>query len=643
MRIVLLTSGALLATVFSFGQECPDLLPDTLSVCSGDLVELLVPSVNNDPFFSDVVFQTTGANGQIVDESCFQWSLGSNGTPALNPDALIGDHSIEFNSNEWVSTGLQNEMAVDGDFTIELWYKTDAGPINQHRHLLRYGNGNDFPNDNYVMITLYRSGLGAFGNKIGFQWKDDLFDAGVYTQGTWEHIALVREGNTWRFYRNGVQVLSEANNVNLNIPSRVFLPTSNSAYDGLIDGVRITNGVCRYPGGNSFTPPGASEYQTCNQSYSNIEWSTGETDESISILANQDSTIAVSFDTPLTSCTDTVRIMTNLPMPQLGSDSLTLCAGETGTLTPGDGFASFFWNGGTSTSSIEVTEPGIYWVDVSDELGCTNRDSITVLTLNDTILSSALTVCEGDSVLLSRSGSSSVLWGDGSSLPTIWVRPTADSTFTAVFSNNGAQCTDSLSIQVLPFQFSIDVSEPNCQGETGSIVIEETAGTITTFPETTFLQSVTAGNYPIRISNAQGCVSDTLISVIGPAPLIVLAEAISPTCTGGNNGRILLSASGGTGNLTANWFGVNPDQVLPGLYSVEITDEAGCSVVRSVEVPDEGHPCGCAYENADNYDPLAVLEDGSCTFNCFGDSNGDNHINSSDLLFFLSSFGSVCE
>ena len=57
---------------------------------------------------------------------------------------------------------------------------------------------------------------------------------------------------------------------------------------------------------------------------------------------------------------------------------------------------------------------------------------------------------------------------------------------------------------------------------------------------------------------------------------------------------------------------------------------------------------GCTYFEADNYDATANSDDGSCTFtiggggDCPADFNGDQLVNASDLLEFLSAFGSTC-
>jgi hypothetical protein len=62
---------------------------------------------------------------------------------------------------------------------------------------------------------------------------------------------------------------------------------------------------------------------------------------------------------------------------------------------------------------------------------------------------------------------------------------------------------------------------------------------------------------------------------------------------------------------------------------------------------------GCMYENAENYDPLATYDDESnglaCTFGpceventCIGDLNGDLSVDVGDLLIFFQQYGTFC-
>ncbi len=56
---------------------------------------------------------------------------------------------------------------------------------------------------------------------------------------------------------------------------------------------------------------------------------------------------------------------------------------------------------------------------------------------------------------------------------------------------------------------------------------------------------------------------------------------------------------------------------------------------------------GCTYESAMNFESNAVYDDGSCVFvldtECPGDFTGDSVIGSSDLMIFLSLYGTICE
>ena len=55
---------------------------------------------------------------------------------------------------------------------------------------------------------------------------------------------------------------------------------------------------------------------------------------------------------------------------------------------------------------------------------------------------------------------------------------------------------------------------------------------------------------------------------------------------------------------------------------------------------------GCTVMNASNYDPMALIDDGSCELglaqSCDGDLNGDGVVSTLDLLDFLSVYGNTC-
>lgn len=68
------------------------------------------------------------------------------------------------------------------------------------------------------------------------------------------------------------------------------------------------------------------------------------------------------------------------PQPDLGADFL-ICPDDLGdtlpTLYPGD-YALYTWQNNSHTPVLEVREGGLYWVQVTDEYGCTASDSLSV-------------------------------------------------------------------------------------------------------------------------------------------------------------------------------------------------------------------------------------------------------------------------
>lgn len=57
----------------------------------------------------------------------------------------------------------------------------------------------------------------------------------------------------------------------------------------------------------------------------------------------------------------------------------TICMGAIDTLYAGDGFVYYDWNNGLSESEfLIISDPGKYWVEITDEYGCEARDTIQV-------------------------------------------------------------------------------------------------------------------------------------------------------------------------------------------------------------------------------------------------------------------------
>lgn len=76
---------------------------------------------------------------------------------------------------------------------------------------------------------------------------------------------------------------------------------------------------------------------------------------------------------------DTTAITQILPMPrQFLPEDTAVCSYGSLTILPEMNFMSYNWNNGAASSSISVTRPGEFWLQVTDAKGCIGRDTILV-------------------------------------------------------------------------------------------------------------------------------------------------------------------------------------------------------------------------------------------------------------------------
>lgn len=172
------------------------------------------------------------------------------GTVSGNP--TFGSNSIVLDgTGDWVSFAGHANFNVTANWTLEFHTNMAAaqfggivgnGPSGSGRMTL-FGDGTG-------NLTLYNQpGVGANG----------------MVDGSKHHIAVCRDGGTWRFYKDGVQI---ASHVNATAPgdnsASAFLigtdpfdPTSRDVA-ATIWRMKISN-VCRYPSGTTFTPPGDND------------------------------------------------------------------------------------------------------------------------------------------------------------------------------------------------------------------------------------------------------------------------------------------------------------------------------------------------------------------------------------------------
>ena len=96
------------------------------------------------------------------------------------------------------------------------------------------------------------------------------------------------------------------------------------------------------------------------------------------------------------------------------------------------------------------------------------------------------------------------------------------------------------------------------------------------------------GIYQLKITDANDCIKQETYTLTSPDPLNPNLEAEDMSCLPGNDGYIIARTSGGTPGYTYKWSqGSTIDEItglLPGTYSVTVTDANGCISTASADI-----------------------------------------------------------
>jgi len=256
-------------------------------------------------------------------------------------------------------------------------------------------------------------------------------------------------------------------------------------------------------------------------------------------------------------------------------------------------------NGGTApyTGTGNYTElGGSYTYNVVDANGCTTTATLNVAQPSALQASGNATniLCNGGtngSVTLTISGGTtpySYLWSNGAQTKDI-TGVSAGSYSVTITDANG--CTKALSFTISqPTALTSTSSSTNIScngGSNGTASINVNGGT-TPYTYTwnvagngSSLSGLTAGNYSVNVTDANGCNTSASYALTQPSALAVTISKTNVFCYGGNNGSATANPTGGTSPYTYLWSTGALTKTISnktfGNYTVTVTDANGCS------------------------------------------------------------------
>ena len=276
------------------------------------------------------------------------------------------------------------------------------------------------------------------------------------------------------------------------------------------------------------------------------------------------------------------------------------------TISGGTPSYSVLWNNQQSQADLNLIAAGNYTIEITDANGCIFSQTLTLdqpLAILNTQTQITNVDCNGNgsgSIALQSNGGTSPYtyqWSNGNVTATASGLSIGNYQYTITDAH---QCIISGNADITQPSFALNITDTitnvNCFANSNAgIDITISGGTIpynyswSNSSITEDLNNLTAGDYTVTVTDANGCSALQTFNVSQPqAALSVIGNVTNLSCNSNNSGSISTITTGGTAPYNYSWTNGETTSSLTslssGTYDVLVTDANGCTFTTSYTI-----------------------------------------------------------
>jgi len=382
------------------------------------------------------------------------------------------------------------------------------------------------------------------------------------------------------------------------------LTTTITAPSAVTPNAVITNASCGLCDGQAVLAPAGG-----TGAYTYL-WSNGQTNGTATVLCaglySVDITDGAGCVTNVSIPISNTGAPTSATISSTNASCFGVCDGTVTGIVPVGGTSpyTYLWiHNGQTTTTLTNLCAGIYYVQITDSLGCALTDSVTItepsqIVANDTITAATCNLCDGSIVIAPSGGVGpyTVLWNTGSTALTL-TNLCAGVYSVRIIAANG--CFEDV---VIPLNSqngpTLSTSSTNmlCNGSCNGLASVTATGGLAPYDylwnnpasqTTAAATALCAGTYFVQVTDANNCVTVSSVTINEPTAIgLNVTNTTDPLCPADSNGSVTTLSSGGTLPYLYSWspiggVGSIASNLPAGTYTVTLTDGNACTATQT--------------------------------------------------------------